>query len=222
MLKVKADMHIHSTYSDGRASPKDIVYKALEEGIRIIAITDHNTFQGAVQAKKFVKSLGEDIIVIIGNEVRTQYGDVLVYCLEETNLPNTLPELIDRAHDENCLVVPAHPFDILRLGIGEYLFIFNGWDAIEVWNASSNYGSNKKALEVAKTLNLPGLANSDAHIPEYIGSAYTIIELKDFDPEEVFDSIRKHRVKPKLGYPPFKIFIKRLLWSIERYIRKIT
>ena len=218
LLKIKADMHIHSTYSDGKASPLEILYYAKEIGLQAIAITDHNTFKGAVKAREIAKGIPDPPIVVIGNEIRTQYGDVLVYCYEETDLPYTLPELIDKAHEENCLVVPAHPFDILRLGIGEYIYEFNGWDAIEVWNASASKRANKKAIEVSRLLELPGIANSDAHIVDYIGIAYSIIEVNEPDIEELFKSIRKNRVRPHYGYPPFKTFIKRVLWSIEKFI----
>ena len=44
------DLHIHSTSSDGTLSPQEIVATALALGLRAIAITDHDTLQGAKQA----------------------------------------------------------------------------------------------------------------------------------------------------------------------------
>lgn len=219
MPRLAADMHIHTTISDGKASPMEIIYAAIDKGLDVISITDHNSFQGSVIAKKIASSINDAPIIVIGNEIRTQYGDVLVYCIEEPDIPYTLPELIDRAHEENCLVVPAHPFDIFRLGIGDMIYEFSGWDALEVWNASASHGSNKKAMKAAKILGLPGLANSDAHIPEYIGAAYTIIEADDYSVEAVLEAIRKSKVHPHPGYPPFKHVIKRFAWSFRRIIK---
>lgn len=219
MLRLAADMHIHSTISDGVAGPMEIVYAAIDKGLDIISITDHNSFQGSIMARKIASNINGAPVIIVGNEVRTQYGDVLVYCTEEPDIPYTLPELIDRAHEENCLVIPAHPFDIFRLGVGDAIYDFNGWDALEIWNASASHGSNKKAMKAAKILGLPGLANSDAHIPEYIGSAYTIIEVDEYNVEAILEAIRKGRVHPHLGYPPFKYVIKRFVWSFRRMIK---
>jgi len=215
-LRLKADLHIHSTVSDGRASPYEIVYTAIDKGLNIISVTDHNSFRGSVIARRIASNIDDAPVVLVGNEIRTQYGDILVYCLEEPDLPYTLPELIDRAHEENCLVVPAHPFDLLRLGIGDVIYEYSGWDAVEVWNASATHGANKKAMKAAKILGLPGLANSDAHIPEYIGVAYTVIEADKPDPEDILEAIRKGKVHPHPGYPPFKYIVKKFMWSIRR------
>jgi len=46
----KVDLHIHSTASDGRLSPTDIVHKAAELGLTIIAIADHDSIDGIVPA----------------------------------------------------------------------------------------------------------------------------------------------------------------------------
>jgi len=46
----KVDLHIHTTASDGRFSPADIVYKSAERGLAIIAIADHDTVDGIVPA----------------------------------------------------------------------------------------------------------------------------------------------------------------------------
>lgn len=218
-MHVKADMHIHSTYSDGRASPREILIYAQYKGLAVISITDHDTFLGSVVAQRYLRSIQEDLVVIIGNEVRTDEGDILLYCYEPIDTPRTLEDLVDHAHSNNCLVVPAHPFDLFRLGIGTAIYEFKEWDAIEAWNASANKGANRKAVEVAKEMGLPMLANSDAHIPEYIGTAYTVLEIDELSVDGVFKAIKRGLVKPHYGYPPFNLVAKRFLWSIERALR---
>ena len=50
----ETDLHIHSKYSyDGILEPKDIVKIAIKKGLDGIAITDHNTVKGALEAKKY-------------------------------------------------------------------------------------------------------------------------------------------------------------------------
>ncbi|MBN2134885.1 MAG: PHP domain-containing protein [Acidobacteria bacterium] len=47
---MKADLHIHSTYSDGIFSPSEIVAKAVETGVEYIAISDHDCIDGLEEA----------------------------------------------------------------------------------------------------------------------------------------------------------------------------
>jgi len=218
-LKLKADLHIHSVYSDGRDPPSGIIQHALAKGFSVISISDHNTFEGSMKTIRLLPKSGVDLLVIPGSEVRTDKGDVLVYCEHPFETPFRLLDLVDKAHENNCLVVPAHPFDLFRLGIGEAVYSVRGWDAIEVWNASSTRKSNKRALEAARELGLPGLANSDAHVAEQIGSAYTVIEAGDLSVGEVMESIRRGRLQPHFGSRGVKATFKWLEWSLERRLR---
>jgi len=218
---VKADLHIHSTFSDGKESPRDILLYCRLKDIKIFSITDHNTFQGSITARRYASDLKGEILVIVGNEVKTIHGDILVYCLEPIDTPRDTGLLIDKAHENNCLVIPAHPFDILRNGIGDYIYEYKGWDGVEVWNASANRGANRKALEASRILGLPGLANSDAHIVDYIGVAYSLIDVDDLNYDSFIEALRKNRVKPVFGYPSLNIVFKRFAWSFSRRIKHI-
>jgi len=52
----KVDLHIHSTVSDGRFSPTEIVRKAAERGLTIIALADHDSVDGIVPALSATKA----------------------------------------------------------------------------------------------------------------------------------------------------------------------
>ncbi|BEP16987.1 PHP domain-containing protein [Pyrofollis japonicus] len=221
MTKIRADLHMHSTFSDGRESPKEIIIKAVEKGLSAISITDHDTFQGAIVARNIVSEGSYDIVVLLGAEIRANEGDILIYCLEEPleKIPRNALELLDTAHENNCLAVPAHPFDIRRKGIGE--LVYEGkWDAIEVFNSMSDPISNQKAMEAARILNLPGLANSDAHVAEAIGSAYNIITVDDLSEAAIMEAIKSGRVTPVPGRPGFGAIASTLMWSIERRLKR--
>lgn len=218
-MLLRADLHVHSTRSDGKASPREILYIARERGIQVVSITDHDTFTGSVEAFKYRGARDDLPLVILGVEVRCDEGDILLYCEREINFPRRIDALIEKAYAENCLVVPAHPYDVLRLGIGDLVLNYSDWDAIEVWNASATKGANLKAIRAAQLLGKPGLANSDAHISEEIGAAYTYIEVDDLTPSAVMEAIRRGRVKPVYGSRPFSTSFKRVFWSIERLVR---
>ena len=44
-MKLKADLHLHTTASDGKLTPVELVALAHKEGLNLIAITDHDTIQ---------------------------------------------------------------------------------------------------------------------------------------------------------------------------------
>jgi predicted metal-dependent phosphoesterase TrpH len=56
------DLHTHTTASDGTFTPRDLVYKAKEEGLDAIAITDHDTMAGNAEALEIGKQLEFEVI----------------------------------------------------------------------------------------------------------------------------------------------------------------
>jgi predicted metal-dependent phosphoesterase TrpH len=65
------DLHIHTTASDGRLSPAEIVNRAAAFGLKTIAITDHDTVAGVEEALDAASGLG--ISVIPGVEITTHW-----------------------------------------------------------------------------------------------------------------------------------------------------
>ena len=84
----RVDLHIHSTASDGRFSPGDIVRKAAEGGLTIIAIADHDTVDGIVPALVAAKAfpwLRVIPCVEISTDVPHGEVHVLGYFIDYTN-----------------------------------------------------------------------------------------------------------------------------------------
>jgi len=52
----KIDLHIHSTASDGKLSPTDVVRKSAERGLTVIALADHDTVDGIIPALAAAKA----------------------------------------------------------------------------------------------------------------------------------------------------------------------
>ncbi len=69
--KELCDLHIHSTASDGTLTPGELVQKAVEKGIRIMAITDHDTDAANEEAIQTGETLG--VRVIPGIEISVEY-----------------------------------------------------------------------------------------------------------------------------------------------------
>lgn len=73
------DLHLHSTASDGASSPEEIILRAKEIGINVIALTDHHTARNIDE----IRNIGqrEGISVIAGVEFRTEYGNKSVHII---------------------------------------------------------------------------------------------------------------------------------------------
>lgn len=92
----KWDLHIHSNVSDGAASPTEIIEKAIEKGLSVIALTDHHTVKNIEETRRIGKEKG--IEVITGIEFRTEYGSKSVHMI------GLFPENLDcRSIYENIL-----------------------------------------------------------------------------------------------------------------------
>jgi predicted metal-dependent phosphoesterase TrpH len=97
---VKADLHLHTTASDGRLAPREIVALAISVGLDVIAVTDHDTIEGVVPALD-AASTSHLLKVIPGVEINTDVArgevHVLGYFIDYTDekLAATLQKLRD-------------------------------------------------------------------------------------------------------------------------------
>ena len=66
------DLHCHSTASDGALAPADVVERARERGVEVLALTDHDTYAGVPEASQRAQAL--DMILLSGIELSCQWG----------------------------------------------------------------------------------------------------------------------------------------------------
>jgi predicted metal-dependent phosphoesterase TrpH len=168
---MKYDLHIHSRYSsDGVLDPEKIVKIAIKRGLNGIAITDHNTIKGGIEAKKYEN---EDFKVVVGSEISTDRGEIIGLFLSEEVKSKDVQDVISEIKD--------HPFDELRHSAfhpteEDTKFI----DVIEGFNSRCVFQKyNENAIKFAKKHNLPITAGSDAHFSNEIGNAGIITETED-------------------------------------------
>ena len=176
----KADLHIHTTHSDGLATvPELLEYVATKTDLKVIAITDHDNFVGAKQAAKLGPQFG--IEVVQGEEVSTADGHLLALFIHK-HLPPGRPvaETLAAIHAQGGLGVAPHPFDhsVPSLGCGNASAQFNElpFDGLEGFNGGVLWQQrrcNKAARAVAAQINLPTVGCSDAHSLETVGKGFT-------------------------------------------------
>ena len=76
---MRIDLHTHSRVSDGTDTPTGLVMKAAEAGLDVIALTDHDTFDGVAEAQEAGRRLG--IRVVAGIEISTELNGRSVHLL---------------------------------------------------------------------------------------------------------------------------------------------
>lgn len=175
---LRFDLHVHSKYSyDSLMEPSGIVKEAKKKGLKGIAVTDHNTIKGAIEAAGYA---GEDFFVIVGSEISTPEAEILGLFLKEDVPPGPSKEVIKKIRDQGGLAVLAHPYK-RRSEISPALL--RELDGIEVFNSRgerSFFSScNKKALALAEEYGMAGTAGSDAHFLSEIGRGGIEIENAD-------------------------------------------
>lgn len=99
---LKADMHIHSTLSDGILTPEEILNWANKKKLGAIAISDHDTLYGFNEALNYMKENDSKVCLIPGVELSCIFnGDevhLLGYCFDykSTSLNSTLNMIRDK------------------------------------------------------------------------------------------------------------------------------
>ncbi|MDQ7059797.1 MAG: PHP domain-containing protein [Sulfurimonas sp.] len=66
---LKGDLHMHSIYSDGKATPFAMALASLGAGMDFVSITDHDSYKGSLKAIAKVKQHNIDLLVLAGEEV---------------------------------------------------------------------------------------------------------------------------------------------------------
>lgn len=174
---MKADLHLHTHRSpDGVTRPDRLVRLALERGVGLVAVTDHDSIRGGELARAAAR--GTTLTVVVGAELTTDAGHIQGLCLRHDVLPDRprpLPwwEAVAAVHAQGGLAVWVHPCRTDRaLDPG----VLAAVDAVEVWNGRlrwSRYaGANERAALAWATAAPPLLATagSDGHCPAEVGA----------------------------------------------------
>jgi len=188
-MKLKLDLHIHTSCSDGIPTPEEVVMHAKKIGLDGIAITDHDTMEGFKRAEKIAKKL--NILLIPAAEITTPHGDILALGIKEIPKGKAI-EIVNKIHKDGGIAIIAHPF----AGYSVNSFAANNkllsvFDAIEIYNAMTPLDKNLKAMELARNKNIPGIAASDAHYLEAVGAAFIVVNVKKPNIKEIFDKIKQ-------------------------------
>jgi predicted metal-dependent phosphoesterase TrpH len=213
----KADLHMHSTYSDGIGTIEQIFEQVQNRtNLDVIAITDHDVIEGSLRARDLWAKGSYRFDFIVGEEVSTNEGHLLGLFIEKRVPPGlSVERSIDLIHEQGGLAIIAHPLHKLfrhscqrevmdRIHASKDVWL----DGIETWNASfCGIYANQVAMRVNRDVyGLPELGNSDAHTLNSIGSGMTWFEGKSA--QDVRQSIESGSSAPG-----------GTLWQVQDYVR---
>lgn len=217
----RVDLHNHTIWSkDCLTEFETIIELCQQRGIDRIAITDHNTAEGALR----IQELAPDLI-IPGEEIMTTEGEILAYYVRETVPEGLTPQAtIQQLRDQGAVVSVSHPFDRLRKGAWqpEQLDrIIDQIDAIEIYNARCLFDEdNRKAKAYASQHGITGTVGSDSHTrPEY-GTALTVMRPFRNEPEDFLDALRSATYVERLSSWWVHFGSKRAKWMKKLGLRQ--
>ena len=117
------DLHVHTTASDGQYTPSQIIQKASEKNIKVIAITDHDTTAGLKEALEEGKKLGVTVVPGIELNITFPTGEfhLLGHGLKEPSksLINIVENVIKNRNDRNLQIIEKMNADGVPLTIEE-------------------------------------------------------------------------------------------------------
>jgi predicted metal-dependent phosphoesterase TrpH len=197
------DLHTHSLRSDGALSPADLVRRAAARGVKIQALSDHDTLAGVAEAAATGAELGVRIIPATELNTESEWGDahVLGYFVEpdDTELEGRL--------------------NWLRENRGKRIELM-----VEKLNALGYAVALSRVLEIAQggALGRPHLAQAlfeKGYVPSYDAAFDTLIAKGSpayvarigLDPVEAVSLVRKHGGVPSLAHPGTVVGLDELL-----------
>jgi predicted metal-dependent phosphoesterase TrpH len=181
----KADMHLHTLYSDGTASVQAVLdHVERSTDLDVVAITDHERIDGALRAAEIHAAGDYSFELVVGEEITTRRGHVVaLFITERIPALRPLPETLERIHDQGGIAIAPHAMAPLTPSLGRGSLLFTNesadprhrLDAIELMNPSTAGRSRRAARRRLNddVLRLAAVGNSDAHVLEGIGTAWT-------------------------------------------------
>jgi hypothetical protein len=145
------NLHMHTPYSDGKYSHREIAQTAIKAGLDMVIVTDHNVWVNGPE--DYYEEDGKRVLLLVGEEVHDQIRDpqknhLLIFGAERelSHLGDDPQRLLDGVNEAGGLAFLAHPVDPPSETFGEPDLSWVDWDVrgytgIELWNGMSEFKS---------------------------------------------------------------------------------
>ena len=205
------DLHMHSYYSDGTMSPREIVEDAKKRNVQLIAITDHNVLDSYTELKEAAEEFG--IKVIRGVEIDARFEDIVVHILaynfeDNENLFNlihkaknelleTSIELIKRMENDYENIssedYEAYDYDKRKGGWKGIHYLFDRGITSELFEGVKYYGKYKCGHEYFDYPTVEEVVKAVHEANGYVVLAHTCNYYKNNTKEEVLEKLEKFK-----------------------------
>ena len=194
---MRVDLHCHTAqYSTcSSVSPEALLSMARMAGLDGVCVTEHDQMWPRAELQRLADQL--NIVVFRGMEVTTELGHVLVIGLDEP-LPGMFMAsvLVEAVRSAGGLAILAHPARAGQPAVApdQRLRLF---DTVEILNGSDGPAQNRAAAGLAAGHLLPGIAGSDCHSLEEIGTVATVLPHRVTTERELVAALRlgRHHVE---------------------------
>ena len=205
------DLHMHSYYSDGTMSPREIVEDAKKRNVQLIAITDHNVLDSYTELKEAAEEFG--IKVIRGVEIDARFEDIVVHILaynfeDNENLFNlvhkaknelleTSIELIKRMENDYENIssedYEAYDYDKRKGGWKGIHYLFDRGITSELFEGVKYYGKYKWGHEYFDYPTVEEVVKAVHEANGYVVLAHPCNYYKNNTKEEVLEKLEKFK-----------------------------
>jgi predicted metal-dependent phosphoesterase TrpH len=208
------DLHVHTKLSSDSNVVPEAYLEAAARGpapLGAICFTEHRLFPAGVELDRAYEEMSERFSVRIfkGIEADTNLGHLLIFGVtpelqrrfDLDGRMNRADLMIEVAHDQGGIAIPAHPFrdsgygarlDDLLAKLGPAL------TAVEAINGQNSHEQNVAALAACEKLGLTAVAGSDAHFstPNWFMTCATEFENEVVTVEQLCAELRAGRARP--------------------------
>lgn len=203
------DPHCHTTASDGMATPAELVAAAVEAGLDLIAVCDHDTMANAAEVRDRGEAVG--LSVVMGQELTTRWPaqtHVMGWFLEQpVRSGMSLEDTVDAIHEQGALAVIPHPFmptyfASCQPAMLARLVETRRVDGIELLHTAPTTAGRRRALDAFYQAHLDRLGAaigaSDSHFGRHdLGRALT--EFEGTTAEDFRRSVLARTTRPVTG-----------------------
>lgn len=206
-----ADLHMHSYYSDGTMSPREIVEDAKKRNVQLIAITDHNVLDSYTELKEAAEEFG--IKVIRGVEIDARFEDIVVHILAynfddneklfnlvhkaKNELLETSIELIKRMENDYENIssedYEAYDYDRRKGGWKGIHYLFDRGITNELFEGVKYYGQYKCGHEYFDYPTVEEVIDAVHEANGYVVLAHPCNYYKNNTKEEVLEKLEKFK-----------------------------
>jgi hypothetical protein len=206
---LRGNLHTHSTQSDGKVEPQQVIDSYAARGYDFLMLSDHDIYTGP---EKYAHWDARGMVLIPGNEVSAAGPHLLHVNAERRVNPDpdrqvVINDILTTARQQDAFVVINHPdwqkaFNHCTI---EQLRQWTGYIGLEIYNGvisvldGSPYGTNKWDMLLSDGRQVWGFAHDDFHKPEHIALGWNVAYVRQRSVAGVIEALRNGRFYASTG-----------------------